>query len=90
MACDRCGAAALKTVWWRDRNGGVFTLCDACHAPIAGAVWIIPGPIVCFGICHQCGEWVSIRDLRDAKPGGRRSAPAGTCVTYELEVRPCA
>ena len=84
MLCAGCGheATALKTVRWLngDRgHGRHWACCDPCWAEVRDAVWIIPGPIICFGTCHQCGEWVSVRDLRDAKPGGRRSAPAGRC-----------
>jgi len=87
VVCARCGAAAavLKTARWRDRNGGPFALCDPCWRPIAGAVWIVPGPVICFGTCRRCGEWASVRDLLGAKPGGKWSAPTGTCVTCYKE-----
>jgi len=82
MTCGVCGRGqqAMKTV--RARTGGVrYTLCDPCWRPISATVWIVPGPVLCFGTCRSCGEWASVRDLRDAKPGGKWSAPAGTCAT---------
>ena len=90
MRCDRCAAAApvLKTLRWRDRNGCPFVLCDPCWLPISSAVWIVPGPVVCFGRCSGCGEWVSVRALEDLKPGGagRGDAPGGTCTLCGQEV----
>ena len=82
MLCARCQAAAavLKTARWRDRRSGPFALCDPCWLPIAGAVLVVPGRVTAFGTCRSCGEWVSVRELSDAKPGGRQSAPSGTCT----------
>jgi hypothetical protein len=82
MRCSRCGfeEAAMKTV--RPRSGGAspFPVCDPCYSPLAEAVWIVPGPVACFGTCSRCGSWVSVRDLRDAQPGGGRwSTPSGIC-----------
>ncbi len=81
MRCDKCGfeAPALKTCRCRDsEETGV--LCDACWEPLRELVWIVPGLVPCFGTCRICGEWVSVNDLRDTTPGGRRSAPSGVCV----------
>ena len=83
MTCDRCGvvAAALKTAKWRDRNGGPFALCNPCWHPIRDAVWILPGPVPCFGTCRSCGEWASVRALADRTGGGKWDAPSGLCQT---------
>jgi hypothetical protein len=69
----------MKTV--RPRSGGAspFPLCNRCYPALARWVWIVPGPLACFGTCSRCGSWVSVRDLADAKPGGRQSAPTGRC-----------
>jgi len=82
MVCSRCQqeAPALKTVRWRDRHGSRFALCDPCHAPIAGAVMIVPGPVVCFGTCRRCRAWASIRDLAERTGGGKWDAPSGVCA----------
>jgi hypothetical protein len=81
MRCDRCGAVApaLKTCRWRSGVGRPFALCDPCYAPLAAAVWIVPGPVPCFGACRACGSWVSVRELGEASGGGRRGAPSGIC-----------
>ncbi|MDP8953294.1 MAG: hypothetical protein M3N18_13880 [Actinomycetota bacterium] len=81
MRCCKCGAEApaLKTCRRRDGDGrGV--LCDPCWLPLRDRVWVIPGPHVCFGKCSGCGEWFSLRELPDRRPGGKWSAPTGTCV----------
>ena len=68
----------MKTV--RPRSGGAsFVLCDGCYAPLSRWVWIIPGYIAVWGRCRGCGSWESVRDLRDAKPGGGHGAMVGTC-----------
>ena len=81
MRCDRCGATApvLKTVRWRDHNGGPFILCDSCWLPISAAVWIVPGQVAAFGRCRHCSGWFGVRELTGLKPGGRRDAWIGTC-----------
>jgi len=81
VRCDGCGAEApvLKTCRCRDDAERAGVLCDPCWDPLRDRVWIIPGPVACFGTCSRCGEWVSVNDLRDATPGGRRSAPSGLC-----------
>lgn len=79
-----CGfsSPALKTV--RERGGGwTWFSCDRCYEPIREEVWIVPGPVSCFGTCSRCGEWESVNDLKDARPGGRRSAPTGVCLPCE-------
>lgn len=80
MSCSGCGASApaLKTVRWR-KGKRLFPLCDGCYDPIAAHVWIVVGPYAAFGTCKRCGEWCSLRELEDAKPGGHRGAPAGLC-----------
>ncbi len=81
MRCVRCGLSApvLKTCRRRDGGEQTFALCDSCYGPLAHVVWIVPGLLPCFGTCTRCGEWASVRNLVDAKPGGRRSAPTGIC-----------
>jgi len=82
MRCDGCAssAPALKTVICRADRERRGSLCVLCWEPLRDRVWIVPGPVPCFGTCSRCGEWASVNDLRDAKPGGRRSAPSGVCV----------
>ena len=82
MRCDGCGitAPALKTVRCRADRERRGVLCTACWEPLRESVWVVPGPVPCFGTCRACGEWASVNDLADATPGGRRSAPSGTCV----------
>src|SRR3712207_6188145 len=65
VLCHSCGAEAVTLKTCRYRTGGeqTFVLCDRCYAPIAGAVWIVPGPVACFGTCRSCGSWHSLRDL---------------------------
>ena len=80
MRCDKCGfeAPVLKTCRRRDvEEEGV--LCDPCWEPLKELVWIVPGPVTAWGTCVRCREWVSVNELRDATPGGRRSAPSGIC-----------
>ena len=81
MICARCGTAApaLKTCRWRAGGKRMFALCDACHAPIAGAVWIVAGPAAVFGSCRRCGGWFSLRVLAEVSGGGKQAAPAGIC-----------
>ncbi len=82
MRCEGCGdkAPVLKTCRWRSGGGGAFPVCDRCYeAPVSRAVWIIPGPVPAHGTCRLCSEWVSVRELEDAKRGGRRDAPSGVC-----------
>lgn len=78
MRCDGCGheATVLKTVVCRadrDRQG---VLCGECWLPLRELVWIVPGWLNCFGRCRSCGEWESVRGLRDVKPG---EPVSGTC-----------
>ena len=83
MRCDGCAssAPALKTVICRADRERRGVLCVGCWLPLRELVWIIVGPVAAWGTCRTCGEWVSVNDLRDATPGGRRSAPSGTCGT---------
>jgi hypothetical protein len=80
MVCDMCGhqEVVLKTCRCRDREGS-GTLCDSCWLPRRHLVWVIPGPVACFGTCRSCSEWFSLRELADMRTGGRRDAPTGVC-----------
>ena len=82
MRCSRCGveAPALKTCRWRTGGRRRFVLCGECYTPIAGVVWIVPGPVPCFGTCRRCGEWVSVREISERTGGGKWDAPSGVCA----------
>jgi hypothetical protein len=80
MRCCICGVEApcLKTV--RRREGeGTGVLCEGCWLPRRQLVWIIPGPVACFGTCRSCSSWFSLRALVEQKPGSKRDAPSGLC-----------
>ncbi len=81
MRCAGCcvEAPALKTVLCRADRERRGVLCDSCWLPLKDRLWIVPGWVACFGTCRLCGEWVSVRELRDARLGGKRSAWIGTC-----------
>lgn len=87
MRCDRCGAEApvLKTCRWRNGNGVPFALCDPCWLPISGAVWVVRGPVTCFGQCRRCSEWFSVRELEDRTGGGRWDSLSGVCENCAKE-----
>lgn len=88
MICSECGAEApaLKTVYWReDPDEEEYALCDPCWLPVAGEVWIVPGLAHCFGTCHGCGEWFSVRELVDLAGVGKYDAPSGICQTCGKE-----
>jgi hypothetical protein len=80
--CDSCGIEAMALKTCRHRIGGeqTFVLCDSCHAPIAGAVWIVPGPGAASSACRGCGGWYSLRDLAERALGGKYNAPSGICA----------
>jgi hypothetical protein len=82
MRCDRCGyeAPVLKTCRWRTGGEQLFALCPGCHAPIAGAVWIVPGPVACFGQCRSCSGWFSVLELTDRSGGGKWDSNTGLCL----------
>ncbi len=87
MVCSGCGVAlpAMKTVYWRDdEEAEEFALCDACYEEVAGLVWVVPGPVYCFGQCRSCGSWFSVRELSEVSGGGKWSAPSGLCATCSL------
>jgi len=71
----------MPTVYWLAEGDEAeeWALCTACYAEAASEVMIVPGQVTAWGTCRSCGEWFSVRELLDAKPGGRRSAPSGTC-----------
>jgi ribosomal protein L37E len=83
MRCSECGyeERAMKTVYWpcEGDEADEHALCERCYGEVAEEVLIVPGPVPCFGTCKECSAWFSLRDLHDAKPGGRRSAPSGIC-----------
>jgi len=81
MVCSGCGneSVALKTVVCRDDADRCGVLCGPCHEPLADWLWIVPGPFACFGRCRGCGEWFSVRELSDRKPGGGHGAMIGLC-----------
>jgi hypothetical protein len=82
MACRFCGGGDrwIKTV--RDGEGDAFPICDPCYLVYRAELVIVPGPVVVWGKCLSCGEWVNPRELEDLKPGaaGRGDAPGGTCT----------
>jgi hypothetical protein len=80
VRCDKCGheEVALKTC--RRRNGeATGVLCNSCWEPVRHLVWIVPGPVACFGRCSGCSRWFDVRELVDRKPGGGHGAWIGTC-----------
>jgi len=81
VVCCKCGvsAPALKSVVCRDDRDRQGTLCGPCWLPIRELVWIVPGPFAVWGRCRSCGSWESVRDLREAKPGGGHGAMIGVC-----------
>src|SRR5829696_2267273 len=82
VVCDKCGveAVVLKSVVCRADRERRGTLCSGCYEPLADRLWIVPGLATAFGTCRSCGEWVSVRELLDARLGGKRSAWIGTCT----------
>lgn len=76
----------MKTLRHRSGEASCF-VCDDCYPALARWVWVVPGLVPCFGTCSECGEWASVRDLVNARPGGRKSAPTGTCPTCENNKR---
>ena len=83
MRCSECGASAavMKTVVWREDGDDAeeWALCQECYAEVAGEVMIVPGVVTAWGTCERCGEWLSVRDLEDARLGGKRGAWTGVC-----------
>ncbi len=81
MKCEGCGAEApaLKTVRWKTGERR-FALCDPCWEPVSGSVWVVPGPVPCFGLCRGCSRWFRVSELAELVPaGGKWSAPGGLC-----------
>jgi hypothetical protein len=65
MTCEGCGARSVVLKTCRWR---------------AGAVWIVPGPHVVFGVCRGCGGWFSLRDLFEGTGGGGKwGSSTGVC-----------
>jgi hypothetical protein len=81
VRCNQCGtsAPALKTCRWRGIGEQLFALCDGCWHPLHATVWVVPGPVACFGSCTRCGGWFSVRDLAERTGGGKQGAPSGVC-----------
>ncbi len=81
VICALCGyeATVLKTV--RPRAGGeAHACCDPCWEPLRNRLWIVPGPVACFGRCGSCSEWFRVGELIDRNLGGGHGAWIGTCV----------
>ncbi len=77
----KCGVEAPAFKTCRRREGeGTGVLYDSCWLPLADRLWIVPGPVACFGRCRGCGEWFSVRELTDRKPGGGHGAMVETCT----------
>jgi hypothetical protein len=82
VRCDRCGleAPVLKTCRWRTGGERSFALCSGCHAPISGAVWIVPGPVPAHGFCPGCSNWFPVGELSELRSSGHKwDAPSGVC-----------
>jgi hypothetical protein len=82
VICEGCGASApvLKTVRWRTGGERRFVLCGTCHPDVAGGVWIVPGPVPCFGFCPGCSNWFPVGELSELRSGGWKwDAPSGLC-----------
>jgi hypothetical protein len=79
--CAFCGGgdAWIKTV--RDGEGKSFPICDPCYLAHRAELVVVPGPVVVWGKCLSCGEWMNPRKLEDVKPGaaGKGDAPGGIC-----------
>jgi hypothetical protein len=82
VRCECCGlvAPAFKTCRWRTGTR-TFVLCDPCHSPMRGAMWIVPGMVAVHGVCRGCSGWFSLRDLSHVTLGGKRGAPSGRCTS---------
>jgi hypothetical protein len=79
VICDRCGATGwLKTCRWRDGGEQTFVLCDGCHGPLAGAVWIIPGPLTVTAQCSGCGLYRNPSEMAELR-GLARERHVGVC-----------
>jgi len=72
----------MKTVYWPEEGDEAeeWPLCERCYEVVSEEVLIVPGPVACFGRCRGCGDWFSVRELSDRKPGGGHGAWVGTCV----------
>ena len=82
VRCEGCGAEApaLKTLRWKHSSSQRgFSLCDPCYSGVAGEVWIVRGPVPCWGQCRSCSEWFSVNELEDRVGGGRWDSPTGVC-----------
>jgi hypothetical protein len=81
VTCDGCGheAPALKSVVCRADRERQGVLCASCWLPIRHRLWLIPGWLNVWGRCRGCGEWESIRDLRDIKQGEPASGVCAGC-----------
>jgi hypothetical protein len=61
---------------------GPFTLCGECWLPISSSVWIVPGPVACFGRCQRCRSREPARNLVGTRLGGRRGHWIGAYEGY--------
>jgi hypothetical protein len=69
----------MKTLRWRSGNGAPFALCDECWSPLVHVLWVVPGPVRCYGKCRSCGSWFVLKELSDLSPGGKWDASSGLC-----------
>ena len=83
MKCSECGleAPAMPTVYWLEEGEEAeeWPLCEGCYREVASEVMIVPGVVTAWGTCERCGEWLSVRELQDARLGGKRGAWTGVC-----------
>ncbi|MBA2344985.1 MAG: hypothetical protein H0V83_07875 [Rubrobacter sp.] len=85
----------MKTGFWIAEGDAAeeWPMCEDCFGEVVDEVFIVPGPVACWGRCSGCLEWFSVRDLVDVKAGagGRGDAPGGTCrACHEIELGRCA
>jgi hypothetical protein len=87
VSCRFCGGGDQWSKTVRDGEGDTFPICNPCYKHRRPELVIVPGPIVVWGKCLSCGEWVNPRELEDLKPGaaGKGDAPGGTCVDCAKE-----
>lgn len=81
MTCEACGASApsLKTVRWRTGERR-FVLCDGCHVPLAGSLWVVPGEHTVNAKCQVCGSYSSLGEMATLSPGAGKRDFGGVCA----------